>query len=244
MITEADRQKLGRALVASRDGAATDQIGEAMRAHEMFVDVSMDLASAWDKLSRRKYEALVVDCSLDHRAFSFLQQVRNCAANRTAVTFAITDDQRDTGLALKHGYAFALERPLSAESISHTLRVAYGLIVRERRRYFRYPVMVPAVLSRKGSSEIYGRTINISEGGLALHTSIALEAGLEASLEFTLPDPKLRIKTDARVCWYNDDGKTGLSFVGMAFDLTSALNQWLALKLEQELPVHKMTAER
>src|SRR5579884_2239207 len=137
MITESERQKLGRALVASRDGTATDQICEGMRAHQMFVDVSVDLSSAWDKLSRRKYEALVVDCGLGHEAFSFLQRVRNCAANRTAVTFAITEDQRDTGLALKHGYAFALERPLTRESISHTLRVAYGLIVRERRRYFR-----------------------------------------------------------------------------------------------------------
>jgi len=238
MLNAADRQKLGNALVASRDGTATHLVGEAMQGREMFVDVSPDLSSAWEKLNRRKYEALVVDCALGHQAFCFLQQVRNCAANRTAVTFAITDDQTDTGLALRHGYAFALERPLTTESIAHTLRVAYGLIVRERRRYFRYSIVVPAVLSRKGTSEIYGRTINISEGGLALHTSVRLETGLEANLEFTLPDPKLRIKTDARVCWQkDDDGKTGLSFVGMPFDLTSALNQWLALKLEQELPL-------
>ena len=236
MISEADRQKLGRVLLASRDGTATGQVRDAMQARELMVDVSIDLSSAWEKLNRRKYEALVVDCALDHRAFTFLQQVRACPANRTSVTFAITDDQQDTGLALRHGYAFALERPLTTESIAHTLRVAYGLIVRERRRYFRYSIVVPAVLSRKGTSEIYGRTINISEGGLALQTSVRLESGSETSVEFTLADPKLRIKTDAKVCWNNDDGKTGLSFVGMPFDLTSALNQWLALKLERELP--------
>ena len=73
-----------------------------------------------------------------------------------------------------------------------------------------------------------------------MHTAVRLEAGLEASIEFTLLDPKLRIKTDARVCWNNEDGKTGLSFVGMPFDLTSALSQWLSLKLEKELPSQTM----
>jgi ActR/RegA family two-component response regulator len=239
VMSSIEQQKLGRVLLVSRDFAATRQIGDAMQEHGMSVEISTDISLAWEKLSRRKYEAIVVDASLGQKALYLFQQIRQSTAHRTAVTFAITDDQSDTALALKHGFGFALERPLTQESIAHTLKVAYGLILRERRRYFRHPVIVPAVLSRK-ASEIFARTINISEGGVAIQTSVPLEPGLEAGLEFTLDDPRLRIKCDARVCWQNEDGKAGLSFVAMPFDLISALNQWLALKLEELLPSHTL----
>ena len=238
MISQVEQQKLGSALLVSRDFAATRQIGDAMQEHGISVEISTDISLAWEKLSRRKYEAIVVDASLGQKAFYLFQQIRQSASNRTAVTFAITDDQTDTALALKHGFGFALERPLTQESIAHTLKVAYGLILRERRRYFRHPVIVPAVVSRKAASEIFARTVNISEGGVAIQTSVPLEPGLEAGLEFTLDDPRLRIKCDARVCWQNEDGKAGLSFVAMPFDLISALSQWLALKLEEQLPAN------
>jgi len=236
MVTSAEPQRLGRVLIVSRDFEATHSVSEAMQTYQMSVDISVDIASAWDKLSRRRYEAVVVDSSLGQKAVYLLQQIRKSAANRTAVTFAVTSDAHDTALALKQGFGFALEHPLTAESIGHTLRVAHGLIVRERRRYFRHPIEVPAVLSRKGTSEVYAQTINLSEGGMAIHTSDRLEPGLEASIEFTLHDPRVRIKGETRVCWQNENGDAGLCFVAMSFDLVSALSQWLALKLEEQLP--------
>lgn len=241
MTIHFERQKFGRVLLISRDFAATQQLAEVIERHEMSVEVSMDIASAWYKLNHRKYEAVLVDAQFGRKSLDVLQQIRLSAANRTAVTFAITTGQEDTGQALKHGFSFALERPLTADCIAHTLRVAYGLIVRERRRYFRCPIVVPAVLSRKGAPEIYARTINISEGGLAIHSSDRLEPGWETNIEFTLNDPKLRIRSDSRVCWQSENGNAGLSFVAMCFDLTSALSQWLALKLEEELPSYEMT---
>jgi hypothetical protein len=55
------------------------------------------------------------------------------ANNRTAVTFAITSSSAETTHALKASSSFVLERPLTLDSIRHTLKAAYGLIVRERR---------------------------------------------------------------------------------------------------------------
>lgn len=181
---------------------------------------------------------MIVDLSFGHQATYFLQQIRNSASNRTAISFAITTNQDDTTLALKHGFSFVLERPLTAESIAHTLRVAYGMIVRERRRYFRYPTVVPAVLQRGEAPEIYARTINVSEGGIAICTLMPLTAGSEANVEFTLVDPKLMIKAEGNVCWQNANGEVGLSFSFMPLDIASALQQWLALKLEKRLPKH------
>ncbi len=237
MMSHYDSQKVGRVLIVSGDLAASRQISEAMQENGLSVEASGDLSLASDRVSRRKFEAIVVDFSFGHKTADFLQQLRNSASNRTAVTFALTNDQEDTSLALKQGFGFVLERPLTAESVAHTLKVAYGMIMRERRRYFRYPIGVPAVLEQD-HTEVYAHTINVSEGGVAIRMTIPLVVGSETHIEFTLFDPKLMIKAEAKVCWNNENGEVGLSFGFVPFEMASALQQWLALKLEKILPPH------
>jgi len=191
---------------------------------------------ALDRIGREKFEAVVVDLAIGNPVSGFLQQIRQSASNRTAVVFAITSNSDETTDALKQGFRFVLERPLTPESIGHTLKVAYGLIVRERRRYFRYPVVVPVVLNRKAAPEVYGRTVNVSECGMALSTSTPLPPGLEGTAQFTLPDLPLQVTAESRVCWNNAKGEAGLSFLFMPFDIASELQAWLAGKLEEQLP--------
>lgn len=227
-------QSVGTVLIVSRDDRASQQISDVLQEHALLPEISVDISAALDRLARHKYEALVIDLALAGQ--TFLEQIRTSASNRTAVTFAVTSSGDDTAGALKRGFNFVLERPLSPESISHTLKVAYGLIVRERRRYFRYPVSVPAVLNRKGASEVYGRTINVSERGMALRASIPLPPGSEGTAQFTLPDPPLAITAESKVCWSNEKGEAGLSFLFLPYEMASDLQSWLAQKLEEEIP--------
>lgn len=235
-MSHTDARQLGSVLLVSRDGPANRLITDALEASALSVEVSAEVSDALDRLSHRKFEALVVDFSLADQASACLQQIRSSALNRTAIAFAVTSSSDETARALKQGFSFVFERPLTADSVSHTLRVAYGLIVRERRRYFRFPVCVPAVLSRKAESEVYARTLNISECGVALSTSVPLVPGSEGTVQFTLPDPSLRISADAKICWNNEDGEAGLSFLFLPFDQASELQAWLARKLEEQLP--------
>jgi hypothetical protein len=228
--------KVGTVLIVSRDEGASQQISEVLKEHALGAESCVDISFALDRLARRKYEALIFDLSLGGPVEGFVEQIRASASNRTAVTFALTRGEDDTAYALKRGFNFALEKPLTVESIRHTLKVAYGLIVRERRRYFRFAVSVPAVLNRKSEAEVYGRTINISERGLALRTSIPLAPGSEAMAQFTLPDPPLPITAESKVCWSNEDGEVGLCFLFLPFDMASELQTWLARKLEEEIP--------
>lgn len=232
---ESKNHKVGTVLIVSRDEAASRQISDVLNEHALGAETSVDTSAALDRLARRKYEALIVDLSLGGQAEGFLEQIRASPSNRTAVTFAVTSEY-DTAYALKRGFSFVLEKPLALESIRHTLKVAYGLIVRERRRYFRFPVSVPAVLNRKSAAEVYGRTINISERGMALRASIPLAPGSEGTAQFTLPDPPLSITAESKVCWSNEEGDAGLSFLFLPFDMASELQAWLARKLEDEIP--------
>ena len=62
-------------------------------------------------------------------------------------------------------------RPLSAASIDLSLKAAYGLMIRERRRYFRCPVEVRVAILRAAMQTVHGHTVNISEGGLSITTA-------------------------------------------------------------------------
>ena len=162
-------------------------------------------------------------------------------SRRFAITCEhVTRDSQETTRALNQGFRFVLERPLTTKSIQHTLRVAYGLIVRERRRYFRYSVSVPVVFSSEGEAKVCGRTINISEGGLAISSLPPLKLGGEGTIQFTLPDPSVPITAQCRVCWNKESGdaggNAGLAFVSLPFEVASELQRWLAQKLEGQLP--------
>ena len=236
-MTDTSTSKLiGKALIVSEDATTTRLLSEAMEELALSVEVCGKIADALDRVNHSKLEVAVIDLSLGNQAILFLERVRASASNRTAITFAITNNSAQTAAALKGGSAFTLQKPLTIESIRHTFKAAYGLIVRERRRYFRYPVSVPAAASRKGQSEIFGRTINISEKGMALSTSTPLAAGAELKIQFTLPDPHLDVTADCKVCWHDEKGQSGLLFVFMASNLASELQAWLARKLEEQLP--------
>ncbi|HXW89902.1 MAG TPA: PilZ domain-containing protein, partial [Terriglobales bacterium] len=118
------------------------------------------------------------------------------------------------------------------------LMAAYSLILREHRRYFRHPIIVPVLFRRKQAGESFGRSLNISEGGLAVTTASPLLVGEQVTVEFALLGPPLHVKAKSKVCWHKDTGETGLSFVFLPPGVASELRAWLAQKLEILLGCH------
>jgi ActR/RegA family two-component response regulator len=236
-VSESSNAKLtGTALIISEDAVASRYLAEVMQELALSVEVCIKVSDALDRVKHSKLEVCVIDFLLGSQATRFLEQVRASASNRTAVTFAITSSSSETAQVLKIGSSFALERPLSLDSIRHTFNAAYGLIVRERRRYFRCPISVPAAASGKGESEVFGKTVNVSERGMAISTSTPLMPGAEVRMQFTLTNPQLAITAECKVCWRNNKGESGLSFLFLPSNLSSELRAWLGRRLEQQVP--------
>ena len=78
--------------------------------------------------------------------------------------------------------------------------------------------------------------MNVSEGGMAISGSAALEPGMQVRILFTLPGESLRFKIEAEVCWYDDKGRGGLRSLLIPSEQKSILQVWLAAKLEKDLP--------
>ncbi len=229
-------------LLVSADGATIQQLTAAMQSLALLPEVCVDASAAFVQLQQRKFEAIIVDCLLGGMAKSIMEQVQRSPSNRSAVTFMICDDPQESGLAFELGSRFTLMRPLTFDSIQRTLKIAYGLIVRERRRYFRCLVEVPAVLKAGSEPEIHCETVNVSEGGMAVVPPRPLRLGATAKVHFKLPGKPMHFETDAKVCWSDEKGMAGLQFTALEAEQRSELEEWLALRFEETLPA--FVAER
>jgi DNA-binding response OmpR family regulator len=228
---------IARSLLVSSDPATIEQITEAMERLAVATDVCVDVAGALRILSSRKFDAVMVDFDLGDEASGVLGEMRQSPSNRTAPTMAIIRNKSELAQAYCAGSNFVLERPLSPQSLERTLSAGYGLIVRERRRYFRCRVRTRVALRRIDMRPAQSHTVNISEGGMEVTAAPAkLEPGTRVHVEFTLPDRMGKLTGACEVVWRNKRGHVGLRFRLMPLEQRCDLQEWLAEQLEKTLP--------
>jgi hypothetical protein len=80
----------------------------------------------------------------------------------------------------------------------------------EKRRYVRYPLMVPVELNVK-RRQIESTMSNLSEGGMAMWSLYYHAPGSIIEFAFEIPFGGL-IRGKGKVAWTNADGLTGIKF--------------------------------
>ena len=226
----------GTALVVCKDARTRRLIIDSLQPLAIRAEICEEAFAAAGLLDKQKFEAVIVDLLLGDGAVLIMEQLRFSRANRTAVTFAISTGigggMPGTGL----DSTFVLQRPLSAASVSQTLRAAYGLVVRERRRYFRCPIAVPIFVRAREPEEFLCQTVNISEGGVAIGTRTMPDSALPAAVRFSLPERSGQLFAETTVRWRGQSGLVGLEFQSMDSPQRSELQEWLARQLDETLP--------
>jgi CheY-like chemotaxis protein len=226
---------IGLALLASADPVTIQQFSHALQQLSISPEVCQDVPAAIGLLKYRKFDAVIVDLQLAEQSGMILDEVRLSPSNRTAVTFAISSNDGEATAAVRKGSGFVFEKPLSKESIRRILKPAFGLILRERRRYFRCPLSIPVSIRRRTMPLVRCDTVNISEGGMAVSTFVPLSAGEDVQVQFTLPDQKAPFLAESKICWLKT-GHLGVRFVSFSKGHKSELQGWLSRKLEETLP--------
>jgi len=225
---------IGLALLVSADPVTIQQFSHALQEFSISPDVCREVPAAVRLLNIRKFDAVIVDLQLGEQSGLILDEVHLSPSNRTAVTFAISGSDAE-GAAFRKRSGFVFERPLSTQSIRNALKPAYGLILRERRRYFRCPISIPVTILRQSMPEVRCYSVNISEGGMAISTFVPLIAGEDVQIQFTLPDHKGPFLAESKICWLKS-GRLGVRFVSLSEEHKSELQGWLSQELEGMLP--------
>jgi c-di-GMP-binding flagellar brake protein YcgR len=224
---------LGLALLVSTDPDTIEQFRRALQEWSISLDVCQEVSATDSLLNQQKFDAVIVDRQLGERSGMILDGVRHSPSNSTAVTFAISAN--DAACASSGARSeFVFERPLSTQSIHKVRKPAYGLILRERRRYFRCPISVPVVI-RSAETRVNCDSINISEGGMALRTSFPFKPAENVRIQFTFPGKEDSFSAELTICWQKS-GQIGVRFVSLSQEEHLPLQEWLSQQLEDMIP--------
>src|SRR3984893_1732994 len=232
MSSAGTNASMGRVLLVSNDSAAIQKVTEGMQQLAIATEVCLDVSMAFRLLDRKKFEPVIVDFGLG-QAEQMLERVRLSEINRTVVTFAITDPLKPEAFEIQANFVMA--KPLSANLVGRTLKAAFGLMVRERRRYFRCPTAIAAVVQSNGK-EFSCHVVNISEKGMAVTELPSLKPGSQLRVLFTLPGQRAQFIVESEVCWHDEKGRAGLRSLTFLPGQYSLLQDWIAARLEEGIP--------
>jgi len=225
---------VGRALIVANDSTIVEGLSGAMQHFAIAVEVCRDVPTAATLIHTRKFESIIVDLALGGQVEQLIERIRFSPSNSNCVTFALLDSAQ--GAKLKTQPNFVIPKPFDEKQVRSLLKAALGLIIRDYRRYFRCPLTVPVLIDVDSKMQIPCQMMNISEGGLAVTTTVNFDPGARVKTEFTLPNDPNVFNIDAEICWCDKRGRAGLHFRLVSPDQLVLLQDWLSQKIEERIP--------
>jgi len=223
-------------LLISKDAALLGVLRPTLEKISVNVEVCPDVRPSNDLLAKRKFDAVIIDCDDLQDGASILRDLRQSQSNSKSVTFAVLNGKTTTQEAFQMGANFVLQKPLTPLHATRCFHAALNFMVRERRRYFRQPVEMPANIVLPQGVERTATATNISEGGMALRISTPLHKDAEVSVRFKLPESNSSFELKGQVAWADGTGHAGIRFVEVPQSLQYQLDKWLTERMDKDMP--------
>jgi len=224
------------ALLCSSDTRAIEQITRAAQAVGISVQVCVDAAAAIQSMAKQQFQGVVLDCRLETDALRVVNHLRSILGKRTSVVISITRPGDKISAEVQAASTFVLQIPVQDRLLERTLKAAFPLLFRERRRYFRCPVATSASITRSGKSEVMTTTYDVSERGLSVQLTEPMPTGTVLKIRLLVPDVERWITGTGTVRWVDASLRAGLEFTGLSDADANVLKNWLEEQLRQTLP--------
>jgi len=210
-------------MVVSRDWPEISVLECILDGLHIRVDVEPEPERVPDKLAKSKIDALIVDCDLNGTA-RVLNGLREQLATMPLLIIGSRNRHREFKAA---DATFVFEKPISVEQAVRKLSAARNLILNGRLRYHRHPLDLAVSVSYGRGKRVTADLLNLSQGGIAIHTGQSISLPGAVRVAFTLPGSNLKLRTKGEVVW-SKEGNAGIRFVGMMCRQTRDLQLWLA----------------
>jgi len=214
-------------MVVSRDWQEVSVLECILGSLHVDVAVENEPQRALARLAKSKVDALIVDCDLNGSS-QLLRELQSPERQIKTVPLVIMGGRRHISHLDETGALFAFEKPISVEQAVRTLSAARNMIVDGRLRYHRAGIEVPVAVRCKGQKVRSARLVNLSQGGMQIHSEKAIEASADVQISFDLPGTKSGLKAKAEIVWQDHGGNHGVRFVKVAGPQQRALQMWLA----------------
>jgi DNA-binding response OmpR family regulator len=223
-------------LLISRDPGLLEVLRQTLEKISVNVEVCPENRPGRDLLAKRKFDAVIIDCDDLQGGVEILRDLRATQSNSKSVAFAVLNGKTTTQEAFQCGANFVLQKPLMPVHAKRCFNAAINFMVRERRRYFRYPVETPVHITVGKKPEITATVTNLSEGGMAIRTIAPLVKDTAAEFRFTLPASNTTLELKGQVAWNDGTGHVGIRFVQVPQSSQYQLDKWLTDRLQSEMP--------
>ena len=214
-------------MVVSRDWQEVSVLECILGGLHMEVAVEDEPKRALTRLNKSKIDALIVDCDLNGTV-QFLRDLQRDEKRANTVPLVIMGGPESRQNLDSTGALFAFEKPISVEQAVRTLSAARNLILDGRLRYHRAGLDVPVNLSFNSHGCVEANLVNVSQGGLQVHTDAPVDATKSLRVSLELPGARSTLKATAEIAWQDKQGNLGIRFVKLAPRLQRALQLWLA----------------
>jgi hypothetical protein len=214
-------------MVVSRDWQEVSVLECILGGLHMDVAVEAEPQRAMTRLNKSKVDALIVDCDLNGST-QFLRELQRMEKRPNTTPLVIMGAAQSRNNLDETGALFAFEKPISVEQAVRTLSAARSMIVDGRLRYHRAGVEIPVALSCKGRKQAQAILVNVSQGGMQLHTDLPVATCKPLQIAFELPGARSPLKAQAEVAWQDQRGNVGVRFVKLAPKQQRTLQLWLA----------------
>ena len=218
-------------MVVSRDWQEVSVLECILGGLHMDVAVEGEPQRALARLNKSKVDALIVDCDLNGSS-QFLRELQHQEKPANTVPLVIMGGPQSNNSLDDTGALFAFEKPISVEQAVRTLSAARSMILDGRLRYHRAGLEVPVSVTSKGTGKAAKQAdaylVNVSQGGMQIHTGDHVEANKPLHVSFELPGARSALKARAEIAWQDKRGNLGIRFVKLAPQQQRTLQLWLA----------------
>jgi hypothetical protein len=223
-----------KSLLLSSDEKTVRILRRVLSDLEIGVEHCSAAEDAIRRITRQRFEAIIVDAANVEEASTVLRGVQAAPVNKRALSIVLVE----SAVGLKGGFGmgahFVLHKPFAVERAKASFRAVRALMKRERRMQMRVPVEIP--VECYGARQYRGKTIDLCEGGMAVRFSgrVGKESTLRFSLE--LPGMKQRLELQGEMAWEGSDDHVGVRFKNASDEQIRALRQWLNSQLPEAEP--------
>ncbi|MGA9355637.1 MAG: PilZ domain-containing protein [Terriglobales bacterium] len=228
-----------KSLLLSSDEKTVRVLRRVLGDLEISIEHCTGSDAALRRITRQRYEAIVVDCSDRENAANVLRATKAAPVNKRALSIILVENNVGLKGGFEMGAHFVLHKPLTVERAKASFRAVRALMKSERRLQLRVPIELS--IDCIGASHYPARTFDLCEGGMAIQ--FTGRKAREASLRFVLQLPGIdakshpeKLELPGELAWEGDESRAGVRFKDLTDSQRSALRKWLASRLPETEP--------
>ncbi len=220
-----------KSLLLSSDEKTIRILRRVLSDLEIAVDHCSQAETAIRKITRDRFEAIIVDCADPEEASHVLRGAKAAPVNKRALSIVLVESPVGLRDGFEMGAHFVLHKPLSGERARSSFRAVRALMKRERRRQLRVAVQIPVQCT--GAHTYRAKTLDLCEGGMAIQFKdrIAKESSLRFSLE--LPGLNEKLDLQGELAWEGHGQQAGVRFNDVTDHQRNILRKWLNSQLPE-----------